>query len=65
MSPELKFLIEESRKLVDSMTPEQKEAMLKAQAESWVRAELNWPKPKFKYVNGVKVYDSMEDYRND
>lgn len=65
MSPELTRLLEESRKLVAAMTPEQKEALYKAQRESWVRAELNWPKPKFRYINGVKVYDSKEDYWND
>jgi len=65
MTPELKRLLDESRKLVEAMTPEQKEAMYKAQSESWVRGEMGWPKPKFKYVNGVKVYESKEDYWND
>ncbi len=65
MSPELEQLIEEAKALVDVMTPEQKEAMFKAQHESWVRAEMSWPKSKFKWINGVKVYDSYEDYCND
>lgn len=65
MSPELIRLLEESKKLVDAMTPEQREEMHKAQRESWVRAEMSWPKPKFKWINGVKVYDSYEDYLND
>lgn len=65
MTPELKKLLEQSKKNVDAMTPEQKEAMLKAQGESWARAEASWPKPKYKWVNGVKVYDSYEDYCND
>lgn len=47
------------------MTPEQQEAMWKAQRDGYVRAEMSWPKAKFKWVNGVKVYDSFEDYCND
>lgn len=46
------------------MTPEEREAMHKAQRESFVRAEMGWPKPKFKMIDGVKVYDSYEDYCN-
>ena len=63
--PELLRLIEESKRLVDAMTPEQYEAMIREQAESWARAEASWPDPKFKIVDGVKVYESIEDYRND
>jgi hypothetical protein len=48
-----------------AMTPTEKEQMLKQQAESWVRGESGWPKPKYKIVNGVKTYDSYEDYCND
>jgi hypothetical protein len=44
MSPELEKLLEESKKLVDNMSPEQKEAMVQAQRESWVRAEIQWAK---------------------
>jgi hypothetical protein len=65
MTPELEKLIEQARKLVDAMSPEELAAMHKVQRESWVRGEMNWPKPKFKWVNGVKVYDSYEDYCND
>jgi hypothetical protein len=61
----LEQLIEESKTKVDAMTPEAREAMYKAQRESWVRAEMGWPKAKYKWVNGVKVYDSYEDYIND
>lgn len=39
--------------------------MWKAQRDGYVRAEMSWPKAKFKWVNGVKVYDSFEDYCND
>jgi len=65
MSPELTKLLEESKKLVESMTPEQREAMYKAQRESYVRGEMGWPKPKYRWINGVKVYDSYQDYCND
>lgn len=65
LRPELQRLLDVSKRLVDAMTPEQKEAMFKAQRESWVRGEMSWPKPKFKWVDGVKVYDSYEDYCND
>lgn len=63
--PELDRLLERARRYVDAMTPEQKAAMIRAQAESWVRAEMAWPKPRFKYVDGVKVFESYEDYLND
>lgn len=63
--PELERLLEESRKLVAAMTPEQREEMFRKQRESWVRGEMSWPKPKYKWINGVKVYDSYEDYCND
>lgn len=62
---ELNRLLKESAAKVAAMTPEEREAMFKAQRESYVRAEMSWPKPKFKWVNGVKVYDSFEDYCND
>lgn len=62
--PELARLLAESKARVEAMTPEELETMLKAQRESWVRGEMGWPKPKFKWVNGVKVYDSYEDYCN-
>lgn len=63
--PELEKLIEESKRIVAAMTEEEKTATLRKQAESWAIAEANWPKPRFKYVNGVKVYESYEDYCND
>ena len=50
---------------VKAMSPEAREEMLRRQRDSWVRAELSWPKPKFKMVDGVKVYDSYEDYCDD
>lgn len=63
--PELDELLRRSRELVDKMTPEEKAEMIRKQGESWARAEASWPKPKYKWINGVKVYDSFEDYCND
>lgn len=65
MSPELEELIKRSREYVDSLTPEQLREMIRQQCESWVRAEMSWPRPKYKWIDGVKVYDSYEDYCND
>lgn len=50
---------------VEAMTPAARKAMWQAQRESYVRSIVDWPKPKFKWINGVKVYDSYEDYCND
>jgi hypothetical protein len=63
--PELLRLLAESRKQVEAMTPAEREAMFTAQAKSFVRAETNWPKANYEWVNGVKVYASYEDYCND
>lgn len=53
-----------SKERVEAMTPEEREEMRRQQRESWVRGEMGWPKPKFTYVDGVKVYASYEDYCN-
>lgn len=37
-------LIEESRKIVEAMTPEQKAEMLRKQGEGWAKAEAQWAK---------------------
>lgn len=58
-------LLAESKTYIESLTPEEKQEMLKRQAKSWVRSIMERPKPKFKWANGVKVYDSFEDYCND
>lgn len=49
---------------VNAMSPAEREAMFEEQKKSYVRAEMSWPKPKFKMVDGVKVYESYEDYCN-
>jgi hypothetical protein len=64
MDDKLERLLAEAKRRVEAMTPEEREAMHKAQRESWVRGEMGWPKPKFKFVGGVKVYDSYADYCN-
>lgn len=60
--PVLAQRLKESIEAVNRMTPEEREEMYKAQRESWVRGEMGWPKPKYKMVDGVKVYESYEDY---
>ena len=64
MTPELTNLIEAAKSAYARMTPEEKEEMVRRQIRSWVRAEMGWPKPKFRIENGVKVYEYYEDYLN-
>jgi hypothetical protein len=40
----LQELIEKARAIVDRMTPEEKDKMLKEQAMSWAIAEAQWAK---------------------
>jgi len=58
----LQKLLDDSVAYVNTLTPEQKEKLHEEQATSFIRAEMDWPEPKFKWVDGVKVYDSYEDY---
>ena len=62
---ELEKLLAESKAKVDAMSPEEREHMIKGQILSVAKAEASWPKPKYKWVDGAKVYESMEDYYND
>jgi hypothetical protein len=62
---DLPELLKQAQARYDAMTPEQQVNMWRLQRESYVRSIVDWPKPKFKWVNGVKVYDSLEDYYND
>lgn len=64
LDPELARLLAESQAAYDAMTPEEQDEMWKAQREGYARAEASWPRPKFRIVDGVKVYDSYEDYCN-
>lgn len=63
--PELLRLIEKSVQHVKAMSPEEREEMYRQQGKGYARAEASWPKPNFKWVNGVKVYASYTDYCND
>lgn len=62
---DLKEKLRLARERFEAMPLEEQEAMMRQQREGYARAEASWPKPKFKFVNGVKVYDSYEDYCND
>ena len=64
MDIKLQKLLEEAVAKVKAMSPEELEAMLKVQRENYVKAETSWPKPRCKFVNGVKVYASYADYCN-
>lgn len=62
MSDDLQELLSRAAAKVAAMTPAEKQAMIAEQRQSWVRGEMGWPNPKYKWVNGVKVYESYEDY---
>jgi hypothetical protein len=57
--------VAEAEARYQALTPEQKIVHDKAQRESFVRGQVGWPAPKYRSVNGVKVYESLEDYYND
>ena len=63
--PKLLALLAESRRKVDAMTDNEREAMFRKQAEGSARAEASWPAPKYTMIDGVKHYASYEDYCND
>ena len=65
MNDELIRLLEEAKAKVVAMTDAEREEMRRLQCESYVRAEMGWPRAKYKWVAGAKVYDSYEDYVND
>ncbi len=50
---------------VSAMSKEERAAMYRRQVKGVVRAEMSWPKPNKRAVNGVIVYASQEDYYND
>lgn len=62
---DLKELLQKSIEMLERMTLEEQEKLLREQAKAWAEAEARFPKPKYRWVNGVKVYDSIEDYFND
>jgi hypothetical protein len=63
--PELERLLAKSTAKVRAMSEDERNEMISAQAASWIRSVVEWPKAKFKWVNGCKVYESYEDYCND
>jgi hypothetical protein len=65
MTGALDELIARANAAFDALTPEQQAEHRRLQRESYVRAELSWPKANYHWENGVKVYHSFEDYRND
>ena len=64
MDDDLEAKLRAAVEYVKNMSPEEYREMIRKQGESWARAEASWPAPKFKMVNGVKVYESYEDYLN-
>ncbi len=64
MDAELEKLLAAAKAKVDAMTPEERDEMFRQQAAGYAKAEMSWPEPKYKIVDGVKVYDSYEDYCN-
>jgi hypothetical protein len=64
MTDDLKKLLAEAAAKVAAMTNEEREAMYAQQRNGWANAEMSWPKAKFKWKNGAKVYESYEDYCN-
>lgn len=63
--PELDRLIAESVAKVKAMSESERSEMIRAQGESWARAEASWPKARWHMEGGIKVYESYEDYCND
>lgn len=61
---DLERLLAEAKAKVARMSREEYEAMLATQRDGYAKAEASWPKPRFRWENGVKVYESYEDYCN-
>lgn len=62
---ELKELVAKAQARFDALSPEEQAAHRAAQRDSYVRAELSWPKPVCWTWNGVTTYASYSDYLND
>lgn len=60
--------IKEVMEQFNKLSPEEQAEHYRLQRESYVRAEMSWPAPKYemKMIDGVmtKVYASFEDYCN-
>lgn len=61
---DLATLLKEAVKRFEAMPKAEQDEMMRKQREGYARAEASWPKPKFHWENGVKVYESYEDYCN-
>ena len=62
--PDLPTLLRDAIARFKHMPPVEQESILRAQRDSFVRAELSWPKPRRRIENGTIIYESLEDYRN-
>lgn len=62
---ELAALVAAAQARYDALTSEEKAKHDQAQRDSFVRSCVEWPKPNYRWENGVKVYASYEDYCND
>lgn len=62
MPDDLVQLLRMSAEKVAAMSDAERDEMFRQQREGFIRGEMSWPKPKFRWVNGTKVYDSYADY---
>lgn len=60
--PELDALLARAKERWDAMTEQERDAMIAEQRASWVRGEMAMGKPRYRWVDGVKVYESYGDY---
>lgn len=68
MMTDLQQLVNEAMVKFNALPIEEQREHRRLQRESYVRAEMSWPEPKFEMqmIDGVltKVYASYEDYCN-
>lgn len=62
MTTNIDALLKEAVASFNAMSSEAQADMLRRQRESYVRAEMSWPAPKYRWENGAKVYESYADY---
>lgn len=62
---ELDKLVKESIARFNALPVEEQQKIRQQQRDGYVKAEMSWPKPKYHWENGIKVYDSLDDYYND
>ena len=49
----------------DGLSKSEQDTLIVFQITSLMKNDMSWPKAKFRWENGVKVYESYEDYCND